>query len=127
MAITVTKILEQSYLLLGVDNPDTTQLDTGLNSLNDLIAEWAGDEIISPTVFYSLDDEVDFPVEFFRAIRYNLAVDLGPHGKNLPATVFEEAKKLKKYVRRLNYEPIKPVRHDPEISRNSRFHRVRSI
>lgn len=129
--MTAETLIERSYRLLGVKRPGFVELDEGLDALNNMIADWTADKIISPTVFYEIDDIVDFPATFNRGLVYNLAVELIPYAITIPdvninvpqqsSTLFKIAKETKMTIRRVNYEPIKAVKIDEALSRNTRF------
>jgi hypothetical protein len=129
--MTAKTLIERSYRLLGVKYPGFKAINDGLDALNEMVADWAADEIISLTVFYETGDTVDFPATYNRGLIYNLAVELISYAITNPdinisipeqsSTVFKIARDTKETIRRLNYEPIKGVKIDSALSRNTRF------
>jgi len=58
------------------------------------------------TAFASVNDDVEFPPGYRRAIRYNLALELQPEfGGEIPPLVADIAEKSKSNIKRVNSEP----------------------
>jgi hypothetical protein len=59
------------------------------------------------TSFASINDEIELPVGYDRALKYNLAVELAPeYGKQLPQEVFAIASQSKSEIEALNSESV---------------------
>lgn len=56
--------------------------------------------------FASVNDEIELPPGYERALRYNLAVELYPeYGKEPPASIYSAAQESKAAIKRMNIKP----------------------
>ncbi len=75
------------------------------------------DAIKQITEFAALATSFSLPPEYKKILKYNLAVDLSPLiGNELPASVVLQAVQLKKKLKALNIQPVKPVRIDTAMT-----------
>lgn len=111
--MTARDIIEGAMRLLGIlqanETADAAQAQDGLSALNQMLHQWPFDVQHEDM---TLNDNLRFPPNHFRGIRYNLAIDIASeYGRDIPPAV---AKIADETYRQISNENANPARLDSQ-------------